>query len=95
MNIKSIAGDAQRPASNREERKKKAPAAETPTEPKEPSAQTPEAGDASLLASQPVDSQTLAELLSHPAAPPHSAKFLTPAPSPTPIQTAKKLNQKA
>lgn len=95
MNIKGIAGDAQRPASEREEKKKKQKPTEAKTATEIPShEQTPEAGDDSLRALQPMDSQTVVELLSHPVTP-TTAKFPTRPPGTPPPATAKKLNRSA
>ncbi len=95
MNIKSIAGDAQRPASERDEKKKKTSPNEADTA-ATPQAQTlsAEAGDESLRAMQPVDSQTVAELLALPTPSP-TAKFPTRPPGTPPPASVKKLNRSA
>jgi hypothetical protein len=56
---------------------------------------TPEAADAALRASQPMDTQTTLDLLTHPPKAPHAAKFPTPPKTYGPPSGAKKLNRSA
>lgn len=107
MNIKSIpahsgvssvkeSSDEQRQPMEREEKKKQETAAAPTEEAKKEPTQTPQAADESMRASQPVDSQTVLELLSHsPTAPVSPAKFPTQAPAAIGADTAKKLNRSA
>ncbi len=93
-------GEEQRQAPGRDPKAKKdtpntksaAPAKVVTTEEEE---STPEAADAALRASQPMDTQTTIDLLTHPAKPPNAAKFPTPRKTYAPTTGAKKLNRSA
>ncbi len=105
MNIKSIpasqgvstikdSADESRQTPNQESKDEKNPKAKSA---QEPTAEllSPEAGDLSLRQSQPVDSQTLVELLTHAPKKSARAKFPTPPRTDAAAASAKKLNRSA
>lgn len=97
MNVKPIpTSPGQRQSPNHEEKDKKSPGKkEAASEQTAAAEQSAEAADEALRNSQPTDTQTVVELLTHPMHQATPAKFPTPKRVIPPSESAKKLNRNA